>query len=242
MFRGILVGAVLALMSVGPASAQEEEIVVTAMRYREAYENFSVPHVSLVRRADFAVQQITIGSDTREAAQRSAELRQALQSLTRYADRNARISVALIEEDSDQSGQARVIAFTVDKAMETLRGGPRPDTSYVTITVRTRVAAGDDRDAVRERFTQFVTNIPRPGRVEVSFGEMQLTLNDPQQYRPSLIAAIAGDAAQISNALGAGYGARLEGLENPIAWRRAGDLDLRLFIPYRMVILPREAS
>ncbi|UPT64074.1 MAG: hypothetical protein M0D54_05890 [Hyphomonadaceae bacterium JAD_PAG50586_4] len=102
MFRGILVGAALALMSVGPAFAQEEEIVVTATRYREAYENFSVPHVSLVRRADFAVQQITIGSDTREAAQRGAELRQALQSLTRYADRNARISVALIEEDSDE--------------------------------------------------------------------------------------------------------------------------------------------
>ena len=74
MFRGILVGAALALMSIGPAFAQEE-IVVTATRYREAYENFSVPHVSLVRRADFAVQQITIGSDTREATQRSAELR-----------------------------------------------------------------------------------------------------------------------------------------------------------------------
>jgi hypothetical protein len=236
----------LALIIVGlsaPAAAQDEpaeEIVVTASRYREAYENFTIPHVSYVRRADFAVQQVTIASDTREAQQRLGELRQALQSLTRYADRNARVSVALIEEDSE-GGQARVVAFTVEKAMESLRPAGRPDTSAVTVSVRTRIAAGDDVDDVNARLAQFVGTIPRPGRVEVSSGGLQLTLNDPQQYRPQIITAIAADVAQISGSLGAGYGARLEGLESPIAWRRAGDLDLRLFIPYRMVILPREA-
>lgn len=242
--RFLLALALIATSMSVPALAQDEpteEIVVTASRYREAYQAFTIPSVSYVRRADFAVQPVTIASDTRDAAQRLAELRQALQSLTRYADRDARVSVALIEEDSE-GGQARVVAFTVEKAMGSLRGAGRPDTSAVTVSVRTRIAAGDDVDDVNARLAQFVGTIPRPGRVEVSSGALQLTLNDPQQYRPRIIADIAADVSQISGSLGAGYGARLEGLESPIAWRRAGDLDLRLFIPYRMVILPREAS
>jgi len=244
MFKSLLISVAL-LCAAGPALAQDEaseEIVVTAARYNNAYQNFSLPHVSRLRRADFAVRNLTISSDTRDATQRRQELQQALQSLTRFSDRSARVSVALIAEDEDESGQARVVTFTVEKALESLRPTGRPDTSQVTIVVRTAVGAGDDLDAVDARFNAFVRAIPHPGRVETQLGGMELTLANPQQYRAGLIADIAADASQISATLGPGYGARLEGLESPIAWRRAGDLDLRLFVPYRMVILPREAS
>lgn len=241
MLRQMVLAAAMAACAIAPAFAQDEaaEIVVTATRYVEAYQRFSIPHVSNVRRADFAVANITISSDTRDATQRNAELRQALQSLTRYADRNAALSVALIEEDEDESGQARVVAFTVEKAMESLGASGRVDTSQVTLAVRTRITAADNLDSVERRLGQFVSAIPRPGRVEVGMDDIQLTLTNPQQYRPQLIAAIAADATGVSSALGPGYGAQLTGLESPIAWRRAGDLDLRLFIPYSMLILPR---
>jgi hypothetical protein len=42
--------------------------------------------------------------------------------------------------------------------------------------------------------------------------------------------------------LGAGYAARLEQLENAIAWGRSGDLELALYITYRLTILPIEAD
>lgn len=244
MFRSLVLSAAV-LCVAEPALAQDdggEEIVVTAARYHDAYESFALPHVSRIRRADFAVRNLTISSDTRDAALRRQELQQALQSLTRFSDRSARVSVALIAEDEDESGQARVVAFTVQKALESLRPSGRPDTSQVTIVVRSAVGAADDLDAVDARFDAFVRGIPHPGRVETQLGGIELVLTNPQQYRAALIADIAADATQVSSALGAGYGARLEGLENPIAWRRAGDLDLRLFVPYRMVILPREAS
>ena len=244
MFRSLVLSALL-LCAAGPALAQDDngsdEIVVTGS-ILSRFEDFAVPHVSRVRRADFAVRDLTISSDTRDATLRQQELRQALQSLTRFADRDARVSVALIAADEDESGEARVISFSVEKALRSLRPSGRPDTSQVTVVVRTSVSAADDLDAVDARFDSFVHAIPRPGRVETTLGGMELTLANPSQYRPALIADIAADAAQISGAIGAGYGARLEGLENPIAWRRAGDLDLRLFVPYRMVILPREAS
>lgn len=243
MLRTCLIAAVLmAAAATAPAFAQEDEIIVTAARYVDAYQNFSVPHVSRVRRADFAVESVTITSDTRDFAQRRQELQQALQSLTRFANRDARVSVALIDEDDDESGQARVVPYTVEKALESLQPGGRPDTSQVTVSVRTRVAAADDLDAVEGRLAEFVRSIPRPGRVETLTGDLQLTLTEPQQYRSQLVADIAADASAISGTLGQGYGARLEGLESPIAWRRAGDLDLRLFVPYRMVILPRDGG
>ncbi|MGE0741313.1 MAG: hypothetical protein AB7O98_08220 [Hyphomonadaceae bacterium] len=245
MFRKIFIAATAIAICATPVAAQEQaydDIVVTASRYVDAYERFTIPHVALVRRADFAVQELTISSDTRDAGQRRQELQQALQSLSRFADRDARVSVALIEEDEDESGPARVVRFTVEKALDSLLPGSRPDTSYVTISVRTRVSAEDTLDAVNERVAAFVRAIPRPGRVEVSRGEMQLSLTDPQQYRPQLIANIAADANAATAALGAGYGAQLDGLENPIAWRRAGDLDLRLFISYRMTIVPRDRN
>jgi len=244
MFRAIILAAA-AFALTAPALAQQdaEEIVVTAARYRDAYENFTVPNVALIRRADFAVEDFTITSDTRDAAARRQELRQALQSLTRFSDRNARVSVALVQQDEDESGAARVVNFAVEKAMLSLRATPnRPDTEYVTLAVRTRVVATDDLDAVEGRFAEFSRSIPKPGRIEVALGGLELTLTDPQQYRAQLVTAIAADASRVASALGPGYGARLEGLENPVAWRRAGDLDLRLFVPYRMVILPRETA
>lgn len=239
MLRSLFFAAVVLAFTVPVASAQDGEIVVTAQRYSDAYERFSVPHVSMVRRADFVIAEISISSDTRDEAQRNQEVRQALQSLTRFANRDARISVALIEEDSEEGGQSRVIPYTVEKAMESLRNAGRPDTSMVSISVRTRVTAEDTRESVEERVDNFVSDIPRPGRVEVSVGGSQLSLTDPRQYRPQLVAAIAADANSVASALGQGYGATLTGLENPIAWRRAGDLDLRLFVPYSMTIIPR---
>lgn len=240
-----LIFAAATLFLSASALAQEgpsEEIVVTAARYHDAYQSFVVPNVSQVRRADFAVQDLTITSDTRDATARRQELRQALQSLTRYADRNAAISVALVQEDADETGASRVVNFSVEKAMASLRNAGRPDTEQVALAIRTRVTAADNLDAVEERFNAFARAIPKPGRIEIGQGNMELTLNNPQQYRAPLITAIAADASRVATALGAGYGARLEGLENPVAWRRAGDLDLRLFVPYRMVILPREIA
>ena len=71
-------------------------------------------------------------------------------------------------------------------------------------------------------------------------GDLELVLLNPPQYRPQLVTEIAADANRIVAALGGG--ARLEGLESPIAWKRAGDLELKLFVPYRMIVLPRGAN
>jgi hypothetical protein len=65
-----------------------------------------------------------------------------------------------------------------------------------------------------------------------------LTLINPSQYRMPVIATISADVQAVTRSLGPGYAARIEGLEQQIAWRRTGDLELTLFIPYRLEIRP----
>jgi hypothetical protein len=237
MLRKLII-AVLLSLTAAPAWAQEaDEIIVTAERYRERYEEFVVPHVTMIRRADSAAMSLTISSDTRDAAARRTELQEALRGLARLG--NAQVTLGLYHEDSDQQeGRARIVAFSVEAALELLRPGGRQDTSQVTIILRTPIRANDTLEAVEARLYAFRQGAPRPGRVEYLSHEIELVLTNPPQYRAPVIAAISADANAIVQGLGAGYGVRLEGLENPIAWKRAGDLDLKLFVPYRMVVLP----
>lgn len=229
----------LALMSATPALAQGDEIVVTAARYVDRFENdrYRPPHVTLTRRADFVVSTLSIESDTRDLAGRRNELTQTLSELQSRA-RNAAITVALIEESEDDSGETRVKPFTAALAQELIRNGARPDTSQVQVLLRTKVQADDTLDAVEARFDAFVRSLPKPGRISLSTSDPQLTLTDIGQYRAPNVAAITADAKRITEQLGPGYGVRLAGLESRIAWRRSSDLELMLYIPHQLTIEP----
>lgn len=243
MLRAFVLAAALALSAAAPAWAQEEDyIVVTATRYQERYEDFAVPHVAITRRADSAAMSLTLSSDTRDAGARRTELNEALRGIARLS--NSAVTLGILQEDEEEEdqGRTRIVRFSVEAAMELLRPGARADTSQVTIIVRTPVRSEDTLESVEERLEAFSEGAPTPGRVEYFTGDLDLVLVNPPQYRAPVIVAITADANTIVRGLGAGYGVRLEGLENPVAWKRAGDLDLRLFVPYRMVVLPAGAD
>jgi hypothetical protein len=225
--------------SINPASAQElEEIVVTAVRYEDRYESFTVPHVSLKKRADFVVEDLFVESDTRELDTRRNELMQTLNDLGRRAAAGGPVTIAILEESEDEGGDTRVKPFSVSVAEEAIRSGSRPDTSRVELLIRTAVSADDTIESVEERFDSFVRGLPKPGRVSLSTGDAQLTLVSPAQYREEVIAAIGQDARAILGALGPGQAVELEGLENQLAWRRTGDLELTVFLPHRLKVVP----
>ncbi len=240
MVRAFILGAALVLAAAAPVWAQEEEdaIVVTASRYQERFESFTIPHVAITRRADSAAMDLTISSDTRDAATRRAELQEALRGVARLG--NSAVTLGILREDAQDEGvgRTRIIGFSVEAALDLLRQGGRADTSQVTIVLRTPVRESDTLEGVEERLQSFSRNAPKPGRIEYFTGRIELVLINPSQYRAPVIGAITSDSSTIVRGLGAGYGVRLEGLENPVAWKRAGDLDLRLFVPYRMVVLP----
>jgi hypothetical protein len=240
-----LFGAALiaAMLFAGSARAQEDEIVVTATRYREAYEDFQIPHVSVLRRADFVVAMMVVESDTRDLGQRRTELMETLTELGRRARAAGSVTVALLEESEEDgaSGVTRVKDFSVEAARDQISGGNRPDTSRVSVLLRTRVAPQDTLAGAVARIDGFVRGLPKPGRVTLGVDDPELTVVNPAQYRADIVAAIAADARRTVEALGAGQAVRIEGLENRVAWQRAGDLDLRFYIPHRLAIVPAGA-
>lgn len=234
---GVLAALALVLLA-PPAFAQSDEIVVTAQRYEERYDDFTFPHAIVTRRADFAVAYVTVESDTRDLAQRKSELVATLTDIARRNRPDVELSVGLLEESDDDHGDTRVKPFSIKGAEEQIEGGARPDTSKVTILVKTRIAAGDELDSVQRRLDGFVRALPKPGRVTVNAGDEGLSVVAPERMRGAIVEEIAKDARALLQALGSGQALHVQGLENRVAWRRTGDLELSFYIPHRLEIVP----
>lgn len=244
-----LSAALLGALLPGLAHAQDngEEIVITGSYMRAAPEKAAMPidvmsadlvidqsappFVTIPKRADFAIVALTVSSDTRDLSTRRNELRGALRSLM---DRTKGSSITLRLLDQKEG---IVRDFSLAAALESLAGYD----PAVHVFLRTPISADDTLQSLHERITAFVAATPKPGRVELEEGALDLTLLDPEQHRSALLAAIAVDGKQASGAFGENYGIVLAGADNRVAWERTGDLDLNLYISYAMEVTPNPA-
>jgi len=231
--------AALAACLVAPATAQdvEEAIVVTGTRLArhdvDTMAEMPMPHVTLRKRADSVVVDLYVRNDTRDAEVRAAEMRQALRGLESRA-RGGGVTLALIDATS---GVVR--PFSPEIAERSITNGGAADTSALNIYLRTNVRADDTIDTINARIREFVSAAPKPGRTELVSGAINLVLNNPEQYHAPLVSAISAEGRSITDQLGAGYGVNVTGLERQVSWRRTGELELTLFLPYTLMVLPR---
>lgn len=231
--RAILAMGLMLFMLVGaqPAFAQEE-IVVTAQKRLDLYEELAVPNVRVAKRADFVIRSIEVVCDTRDAGQRRSEIRATLADLERAAARSSgAISLAV--------GDEFVRPFTAGMAADLIRASNRAQTDSITLLVRTPLRSNDTLETAEARMKTFVDAFKPTGRTEVLLDdESNLTMTEPSRHRPELIRAIVADARDMAGLLGPGYAPRIAGLENQIAWQRTGELELTLFIPYQLEFQP----
>ena len=73
----------------------------------------------------------------------------------------------------------------------------------------------------------------------MSSGAVNLVLNNPGQYHAPLVTAISAESRTVTDQLGAGYGVTVTGLERQVVWKRTGELELTLFLPYTLMVSPR---
>jgi hypothetical protein len=212
-----------------------EEIVVTGSRLID-WDPDDIPHVSVVRRADNLVSSVRVECDTRDPARRLDELKTTLRNMAAQASRDGSVELGV---GSDVVG--RFDETQLDRIV--VPDGKKPDVSYADLLIKTRVGPNDSFDAASARVRDFVRRTQKVGRTEIVLSnDYDLTLVDPNQYRPQIMKAIAQDARTATTALGEGYGVRLEGLENRVTWYQYGPLQLALFIPYTLEIMPRSGQ
>ena len=225
-----LAASLLLVSGVG-ASAQDtdvSEIVVTGSRLMD-YEPTETPAIVLKRRADNILTSIEVTCDTRDFAQRKAELKATLQALVKGA---AAAGIELAVEDDDV-----VRKFNPGELDDIIRAATKVDTSTATMTLKTRVLPTDSFESVTGRIEAFVKTTPKTGRTEVLMsGDWDLTLVGPGQYRGEIINLVAADANKTAAAFGDKYGVSIDGLTLPVSWYQSGPLELALYIPYRQSI------
>lgn len=239
MKRLLLGLGIVGLLAPIAASAQENaisegmnEVVVTAQR-REANDYSSeTPAVGLLRKADFAVLQVAVSGDSRDKAVRESEIFEMIKAAITAAPRNG-VQLAY--------GARTLQPLTLANYRElSLNNDRRPDSQRVSFLAK--VPLGDNADAklAQERITAFVKSVKPVGRALLEeTGDLQLSIVAPDQYRGAVVDAIAADAKAMAAKLGDGYGVQIDGLSRPVEWVRAGLSDVMIFVPYRLVILPK---
>ena len=88
----------LAMLSATPGWAQNDvgqgEVIVTGTRREIDGYDASIPAIGLRRQADFAVQQVTVTGDTRDAAKRRDEIYATIRGAIELAARRGEIELA----------------------------------------------------------------------------------------------------------------------------------------------------
>ncbi len=242
MIRAAFAAAV-AFAAAAPALAQEYVVVSGSRVTSDLAGDYVIPHVGVTRRADFLLRTLWVSCDTREPEQRLDELRATLRGMLGKADRNDGIELSRLVQIDAGDGYDEPQMIVAPFTEETIAGGfsvnfrGRSDTSYIQLVVKTPIGETDTLQAAAARLTGFVDGVDREGRSALDLDASDtLSVVDPAQYRDAIFAAMSADAAERVAALGEGYGARFEGLENQVTWYRSDVLELRLFIPHRLSV------
>lgn len=231
--KSVLVAAASFFIATSPVVAQQVtapdlgEILVTSTRQNLRYAQQDRPVVGLRRQADSAVMQITISSESRDAAVRKREIH------TMLAAALDRAAVAQIDLVTGPYELTPVTKATYQVLPHYSAG--RADTSQVSLMIKTKLTGS--AVAAQQRLEAFVKNIPRSDRGAVDHGAgITLTIVNPDQYREAIIKAVAEHARRHASFFGDEYAVRVDGIDKQVLWSQVSGTEVFLYIPYRFVV------
>lgn len=227
--------AAVGLIIAAPVMAQDlesAEVIVTGSRIEQDDYSREMPAVGLRRSADFLVQEITIRGDTRDPKQRGAEIRQMLQKAVQLASSRG-VQLAF--------GDYVLTPLTLANIDQvTLKSDNRPDSQRVDFLVKAPLAGNENGASAEKRIADYIESVPEVGRAQMDeSGDSSLSIVGPDQYRKAIADKVMDDARELSAKMGSGYGVTIEGLNMPVQWTRAGPSDVLLYVPYKLVIVPK---
>ena len=225
----------LSLVSPVPSFGQGlgmSEVIVTARRNEAQHYSSNMPAVGLQRTADFVLQEVTVSGDTRDKDQREAEIYDMIKGAIATA---AHSGVQLAY------GDHTVEPLTLESYRElTLQKDNRPESEKVSFLVKAPLSSVMNARAAQARITAFVKSVKAVGRAQIEQSDdMTLSVVAPDKYRGAIADVIAADAKAMAARLGDGYAVEIEGLNRPVEWARSGLSEVLLYIPYKLVIVPK---
>ena len=97
-----------------------------------------------------------------------------------------------------------------------------------------------DASAALDRLAAFVKAIPLDGRAVIQHDdEPGVSIVDPNQYRPQIIAAIAADANAAARQFGPDYMVEASNLATPVRWILTGPTEVLLYLNHDLSVVPK---
>lgn len=233
----IVLRLLLVMLFLVPAEAFAQdpgtnEVIVTGSRRNSSDFDASRPVVGLRRTADFAVLEVTVTGDTRDADKRRDEI---------FAMVKNAIGLAAISQVELATGDFIVEPLNLTNYRNlALKHGSRPDTDEAKILVKVKLGAGVDGAAAVARIEKFVKAVPAVGRAEmVASDDLTLSVVAPDQYRNQILDLVAANSKTTAARFGPEYAVEAKGLDRPVEWTRATLTDVFLYVPYNIVVRPK---
>ena len=213
------------------ASAQDElleEIVVVASGVDADY--YGMPAVTIIRKADFLIQNIRLVNDSRSPELRKAEIIETIENLLQRSRSMEGMALSY--------GRGFLEPINLDdESLQLLEDRQRVDTSYIDIYAKIGLDAERSSKAQIADLREFISGAKKEGRTEIlPQGDIGLSIVGPEQYRYEIIGKIAAENAKVSEAMNAECEVTIRGLEGRVEWERTSVSELTLFIPYEMEV------
>ena len=237
MRTGSVIAMVVGLAVATPIVAQDagdlgtQEVIVTGSRREADGFDAGQPAIGLRRRADFAIQEVRITGDTRDETKRHGEIYDMVRAAIAQAAKSG-VQLATGDTVIEPLTLANYRSLTLTK-------DSRPDSERLSFLVKVPLGAGADAKGAVDRIDAFVKAVTPVGRALLERADdLTLSVVAPDQYRPQIVALVAGDARQMAAKFGADYVVEARGIERPVEWSRSGATDVLLYIPYQLSVVP----
>lgn len=184
---------------------------------------------TIMRKADFVACPVSISSDKKEPEERFADLQAALREMVKAAEQNPKIKIH--SGPVSLSGEAQS-SFSLSK----LSSGYD---SYSTARLHILVPVGDGKPDVFAgglAIKQLLAGVNFPDKVKCSLGQIQLAVDNPEQYRAEILKAIAEGIKEARTLLDQNGAIQVTGLASPVMARQADDENVELFIEYSLTL------
>lgn len=190
----------------------------------------AVPIIGLKRKADFVLVQISFSSDSRDATTRVQEIHTMLLAAIERA-KAAGLELA--------TGSPVLVPLTKANYVSVPLGyGGREDTSKADIFVKLPLT--DTAKEAGKSVAAFVKDLPRNGRGTIAnYSTNTLVVRNPQQYRATIVKAIAEDVRRNAETFGPDYRGSIDGLDKPVSWIQLNSTELFLYVPYSYRIMAK---
>jgi hypothetical protein len=191
-----------------------------------AGESANTRAATLRRAPDFASIPITIQSERRDALERMRSIQQAVQLIERKAGEHGPLKVQLGQVSLGVRDEP-ILYSSVARAT----GG------RAQLHVFAPLGEGGSIYRAAEEIRRFLHDVSLPRDVSLGMGDVQLAIENPEQFRPEILQVIAASLGATREGLQLAGTFSVSGLEGPVIVRRIDDRTVELFIDYRLAYL-----